>query len=176
MKKLLLGFLAVVIFFLGFSFRDILNKENKTSSSAKPKNVYLPTAKEGNYKIKKVLDGDTIELETGERFRYLGIDSPEANDRWGPEAKKFNEEMVLGKKVRIELDQTKLDRYGRVLGYIWVDKILVNEALVERGYAKVILIKGEVKPKYLERLQRAEAWAKQNHDGVWFDVWEKEIK
>lgn len=172
---MLLGVLAVIIFFLGFSFRGILNKENQTSSTTKPKNIFLPEQKEGNYKVKKVLDGDTVEFETGERFRYLGIDSPETNDRWGPEAKKFNEEMVLGKKVKVELDRTKLDRYGRVLGYIWVDNILVNEELVERGYAKVILIRGEVKPKYLDRLQKAEAWAKQNHDGVWFDEWEKSV-
>lgn len=170
-KNLLFGFLTLIIFFLGFSVRGLFNNKAETS----PKNIFLPSPKEGNYKVTKVLDGDTVELETGERFRYLGIDTPEANDRWGPEAKAFNKDLVLNKKVRIELDKTKLDRYGRVLGYVWVGDILVNEALVERGYAKVILIKGEVKPKYLDRLRKAEDWARQNHDGVWFDEWEKSV-
>lgn len=78
--------------------------------------------------------------------------------------------------MKIELDQTKIDVYGKILGYIWAGDVLVNEALVERGYAKVNLIKGEAKPKYLDRLQKAEDWAKQSHDGVWFDEWEKSVK
>jgi len=169
-RNLLIGFLTVIIFFLGFSFRDLFYKQNQTS---KPKNILLSEPKDGKYKVIEVIDGDTVKLETGEKFRYLGIDAPESNERWGPEAKAFNQEMVLNKKVKVELDSTKLDKYGRILGYIWVGDVLVNEALVERGYAKVNLIKGEAKPKYLDRLQKAEDWARQNHDGVWFDEWEK---
>lgn len=168
-KNLLLGFLALIIFLLGFTSRNIFPTD-------KPTNILLPEPKEEKYKVTKVIDGDTIVLETGEKFRYLGIDAPESNERWGPEAKKFNEEMVLNKKIKVELDKTKLDKYGRILGYIWIDNVLVNEVLLERGYAKIDLIKGEVKPKYLDRLKKAENWARQNHDGVWFDEWEKSIK
>ncbi len=176
-NKLIVGVIGIVfIFLLGFFSKDLYNKSNPAPgipSPGKPKNILLPDPKDGAYKITRVLDGDTVVLETGEKFRYLGIDAPELNDRWGPEAKKFNEDMVLGKKIKIELDRTKLDKYGRILGYVWSGDIMVNEALVERGYAKVNLMKGEVKPKYLDRLQKAEAWAKQNNDGVWFDEWEQ---
>lgn len=176
-KNLLFGFLTLIIFFLGFFSKDFYNKLNsKVIQNIKPKNILLPEPKEGTYKVTKVLDGDTVVLETGEKFRYLGIDAPESNDRWGPEAKSFNEEMVLNKKIKVELDKTKLDKYGRILGYIWAGDVLVNEALVERGYAKVSLMKGEVKPKYLDRFKKAEDWARQNHDGVWFDEWEKSVK
>lgn len=170
-KNISLGFLTLIIFFLGFSVRGLLDKKIEIL----PKNIFLPSPKEGTYKVTKVSDGDTVELETGEKFRYLGIDAPETNDRWGPEAKKFNEEMVLNKKIKVELDKTKLDKYGRILGYIWVGDVLVNEILVERGYAKVNLMKGEAKPKYLDRLKKAEDWARQNHDGVWFDEWERSM-
>jgi len=167
-KKILLGFLVlVIVFILGFFTKDFFVKKEYSV-----KNILLSKPKDGKYKVTKDLDGDTVVLETGEKFRYLGIDAPEANQRWGPEAKTFNEEMVLDKRVKVELDSTKLDKYGRILGYIWVDDVLVNEALVERGYAKVNLIKGEAKPKYLDRLQKAENWAKQNNDGIWFDQWE----
>lgn len=176
-NKFILGLLvAFFVFFLGFFSKDFYNKLNsKTSPVGKPKNILLPEPKEGTYKVTKVLDGDTVVLETGEKFRYLGIDAPEWNDRWGPESKKFNEELVLGKKVKVELDRKKLDVYGRILGYIWVDDILVNEVLVERGYAKVSVMLREVKPKYLDRLKKAETWAKEHHDGVWFDEWENSI-
>ncbi len=175
-KNLLFGLLALIIFFLGFFSKDFYNTLNsKVIQNIKLKNILLPEPKEGMYKVTKVLDGDTVVLETGEKFRYLGIDAPESNDRWGPEAKKFNEEMVLNQKIKVELDKTKLDKYGRILGYIWIDNVLVNEALVERGYARVSLMKGEVKPKYLDRLKKAEDWARQNYDGVWFDEWEKAV-
>lgn len=175
-KNLLFGFLTLVIFFFGFFSKDFYNKLNpKVSQNVEPKNVLFSEPKEGTYKIIRVLDGDTVVLETGEKFRYLGIDAPENNDRWGSEAKKYNEDMVLNKKIRVELDQKKIDVYGRTLGYVWVGTTLVNEALVENGYAKVNLMKGEVKPKYLDRLRKAEDWARQNHDGVWFGEWEKSV-
>ncbi len=161
----------IMIFFLGFSFRGFFNEPNQNTTN----NILFSNPQEGKYKVTWVLDGDTIELEKLGRFRYLGIDAPELNDRWGPEAKVLNEELVLNKKVRVELDKKTTDVYGRTLGYIWVNDTLVNEALVERGYAKVNLMKGEVKPKYLDRLQKAEDWARQNHDGVWFDEWKSKM-
>jgi micrococcal nuclease len=174
-KIIISSFVLIIVFALGFLSKDYLIKDRPTSSTpnSKVKNILLPEPKDGKYKIIEVIDGDTVKLETGEKFRFLGIDAPEINIRWGPEAKEFNEKTLLNKKVRVEFDKVKLDRYGRLLGYLWVDDTLVNEAIVERGYAKVNLIKGEVKPKYLDRLQKAESWAKQNHDGVWFDEWEK---
>ena len=99
-KNLLLGLLALTIFFIGFFSKDFYNELNsKVIQNIKPKNILLPDPKEGTYRVTKVLDGDTVILETGEKFRYLGIDAPEGNDRWGPEAKKLNEEMVLNKKM-----------------------------------------------------------------------------
>lgn len=176
-NRFLTIFFALIIFFLGFLVRGFFfdyNQETIFTPSDKTKNILLPEPKEGFYLVEEVIDGDTVRLETGEKFRYLGIDAPEPNERWGPEAKKFNEELVLKKRVKVELDKTKIDLFGRILGYLWVDNLLVNEALVDRGYAKINLLKDEAKPKYLERLQKAETRARQNHDGVWFDEWEKE--
>lgn len=173
-KKVFLSvFVSVVIFIIGFASRDFIIKKNTSTppTDSKIKNILLPEPKDGKYKVIGVIDGDTVTLETGEKFRYIGIDAPEANERWGPEAKEFNKTFVLNKKVRVELDRTKLDKFGRILGYVWVDTILVNEAMIERGYAKMSLMKGEAKLKYFDRLQKAEDWARQNHDGLWFDEW-----
>lgn len=171
-KVLLATFVAVGIFTFGFISRGFFIKnQTPTPNTRGVKNIALPNPKEGKYKVIEVVDGDTITLETGEKLRYLGIDTPEVNERWGPEAKSHNTDLVLNKMVKIELDRVKIDKYGRILGYVWVDSVLVNEALVERGYATINLMKNEAKPKYLDRLQRAQNWAQQNHDGIWFDEW-----
>lgn len=185
-KRLSNLFFAVLFFVFGFGINQILHDPTfRTSTPTKAENVFLPKPKEGKYLVTKVLDGDTVVLETGEKFRYLGIDAPELNERWGPEAKILNEKLVLNKEVLIELDKVKIDNYGRVLGYIWIESpspflggpkkvILVNETLVENGYAKTNIIKGEPKIKYFERIQKAEESAHQNHNGIWFDEWTKE--
>ncbi|MCX6706467.1 MAG: thermonuclease family protein, partial [Candidatus Woesebacteria bacterium] len=154
-KKLLIPGLIILSFIIGFLGRGLIFNQDKTSatptSSTKPGNIVLPNPKEGVYKVTRVLDGDTIEIETGEKVRYMGINAPENNERWGMTAKEFNEKMVSGKEVQIELDRLKIDNYGRVLAYVWVDKKMVNEELLKEGLAKVLIIKGEAKLKYIDR-------------------------
>jgi micrococcal nuclease len=170
-RNLLIGLFIGIIFFLGFGSRDLFNKTKTSASQDETKNILLPEPKSGVYKVIRVLDGDTIVISTGEKVRYLGVDAPEVNVRWGPEAKEFNEEKVLDKKVWIELDRTKLDKYGRILAYVWIDGEMVNELLLEEGYGKINLIKGDAKLKYLDRLEKAETWAHEHHHGVWLDDW-----
>ncbi|MDO8571946.1 MAG: thermonuclease family protein [bacterium] len=122
---------------------------------------------EGYYRVARVLDGDTIELTTGERVRYHGIDAPEHTERWGTVAYETNRDLVEGNTVRIEFDRERRDVYGRILAYVWVEEVMVNERLVEDGLANVFLIKGEAKPKYLSRLQAAEDRAREAARGLW---------
>lgn len=65
-----------------------------------------------------VLDGDMIVFKTGEKLRYQEINAPEPNQRWGEKTKNFNQNLVLGKKVKVEFDRIKLDKYGRLLAYV----------------------------------------------------------
>ena len=81
-------------------------------------------------------DGDTIRISwpdaPAERVRVLGIDAPEvANPRYpehkeqpyGAEAKAFARKFILG-AGRLELLRApKPDRYGRTLGYLFVDGV-----------------------------------------------------
>lgn len=177
LKKLLVPFLIIVSFVIGFFGRGIIFDQSKSSAtpgpSVIPKNIVLPSPVEGKYKVTRVLDGDTIEIETGERVRYMGINAPENNERWGMTAKEFNEKMVSGKEVQIELDRLKIDNYGRVLAYVWVDKKMVNEELLKEGLAKVLIVKGEAKLKYIDRLNIAQTWGEEHHNGIWFDEWIK---
>ena len=95
------------------------------------------------YEVIRVIDGDTVELKNGERLRYNDIDTPETVhpskpiECFGPEASAKNEELVQGEIILVEFGNPKKDRYGRLLGYVYVDDLFVNAELVKGGYAEV---------------------------------------
>ncbi|MBI1871048.1 MAG: thermonuclease family protein [Chlamydiae bacterium] len=138
--------------------------------------LHIGKSDDKNYYVTRVIDGDTIELETGELVRYIGIDTPEVrekkNGRWiyrpqpfAEEAKALNEKWVEGKKVHLERDVEKFDKYGRVLAYVYVDDFFVNEALVRQGYARLLTIRPDV--KHAHDFKKALEEAKKNHRGMW---------
>lgn len=93
--------------------------------------------------VARVIDGDTVELESGERVRYLLVDTPENTSSvecFGAEATAFNEQLVEGREVRLTYDVECTDRFGRLLAYVEVDGRVVNQLLVEQGYACVLHI------------------------------------
>ncbi len=99
-------------------------------------------------KVKYVVDGDTIILESNQRVRLLGVDTPEIKSKYnskaeyyGQEAKQFMRQLVQGKKVWLEGEkaQAEYDKYGRRLAYIFSeDKTFINRELVRLGYAQAI--------------------------------------
>ena len=141
------------------------NKQNK------PKKESVGKKDKGHqpklYLVTKVIDGDTIVLENGERVRYIGIDTPEIsqNECFALEAKKKNEELVLGKRVRLEKDVSERDKYGRLLRYVYVGNIFVNDYLVRNGYAYAVTYPPDV--KYSERFLQAQREARENKRGLW---------
>lgn len=167
MKRFLPILLLLTAFLIGVFVGTSTQSTPAASTGVLKRESVNPSPKEGEYRVARVLDGDTIELTTGERVRYHGIDAPENNERWGTAAYETNRDLVEGKTVRLELDRPTRDQYGRTLGYVWVGETMVNERLVDDGLAKIFLIKGEAKPKYLSRLQVAEARAKGASRGLW---------
>jgi micrococcal nuclease len=121
--------------------------------------------------VSEVIDGDTIRLSTGETVRYIGIDTPETRhpqkgkECFGSEASRFNEDLVLGKTVQLEKDVSETDRYGRLLRYVWLDGILVNQTLVAAGYAQASAYPPDI--KYQGLFDVAEAEARENNRGLW---------
>jgi micrococcal nuclease len=93
--------------------------------------------------VARVIDGDTIELTSGQRIRYLMIDTPESTTEtecYGPEAKLLNEMLVDGKEITLRYDEECTDDYDRLLAYIEVSGQEINRVMVERGYACVLHI------------------------------------
>jgi endonuclease YncB( thermonuclease family) len=132
----------------------------------------------GLFLVSRVIDGDTIELENGQKVRYIGIDTPEStieHDCYGKEASEKNKELVEGKKVRLESDISDRDKYGRLLRYVYVvdpeqpegveGQIFVNDYLVAEGYASVSTYPPDV--KYQDKFKESEASARENNKGLW---------
>lgn len=94
--------------------------------------------------VERVIDGDTVVLEGGERVRYLLIDTPEISgaepECYGIEAMQFNADLVDGKEIELTYDEECRDRFGRLLAYVKVNDRSVNHLLVERGFACVLHI------------------------------------
>ncbi len=124
-----------------------------------------------DYVVTKIIDGDTVQLDSGEIVRYLGIDTPEiATKDSGPEfyareAARYNKKLVFMKKVRLEFDVEKKDQYSRLLAYVFVKDVFVNAELVKHGYAKAM-----VKPpnlKYKDTLVNYQKKAMDEERGLW---------
>lgn len=101
----------------------------------------LPDRYSGRAVVERVVDGDTIELTTGDHVRYLGMDTPETVDPrkpvqcFGHEAADKNRELVEGREVTIVPDVEDRDKYGRFLRYVYQGDTFINLALVQQGYA-----------------------------------------
>ncbi len=91
------------------------------------------------FTVAAIIDGDTMELAGGDRLRLLSLDTPEKDEPYYREATAFLMEAAMGKTVRIEFAQTRRDRYGRLLGYVYIDTILLNEAILENGLGNLYL-------------------------------------
>ena len=127
-------------------------------------------------RVAKVIDGDTVVLEGGEKVRYLGINAPEVRVRvgnqWllkaqicGEEAKVYNEKLVEGKKVTLEYDQKKRDDYNRLLAYVWGDGVLINGELLRKGLALVDV--RSPNRKYQKMFFDLQKEARDFHHGIW---------
>ena len=120
-------------------------------------------------KVERVIDGDTIVLDTGVKIRYLLVDTPEISnggDCYGSNAAQFNSDLVLGKTVQLNFDVQCTDMYGRTLAYVIVDGQEVNSLLVSRGYGCVLSIPpdGQSRVDEFKALQKD---AMVNKRGLW---------
>ncbi len=123
-------------------------------------------------RVVRVIDGDTFEIEGGERVRLIGIDTPETVkpnapvECYGKEASEYLRGLIEGKIVRLERDQTDRDRYARLLRYAYLGEVFVNEKTVREGYAESVEYKPDTarqivldQAEQLARLERRGRWA-----------------
>jgi micrococcal nuclease len=109
--------------------------------------------------VSRAIDGDTVQLASGERVRYLLIDTPEttgAAECFGEQAASYNRVLVENRDVSLAYDVVCHDAYERLLAYVEVDAVDVNRSLVELGYACVLYIPpaGESRVQELSALEQ----------------------
>jgi len=155
----------ILVFVGGMSYASCSSVLDGTKHGEGFLAVSAPLAVGELIRVKKVYDGDSIELEDGRRIRYLGVNAPEFQEPFYLKAKRLNESLVLGREVRLEFDQERADRYDRILAYVYVGDQMVNAKLIQQGMAHAFFIGSSRRHNAL--LLRLQAGAKQRKVGIW---------
>lgn len=175
-----LGIIGILVLFFGAAYviaftsptppkpsQEVKSEATQATTLSTP----TPTPDPNLVKVTRVIDGDTIEIEGGKHVRFIGIDTPETVHPskpvqcYGKEASAKTKELLEGQEIKLEKDVSEVDRYGRLLRYIWKGNTLVNELLVKEGYAQVSTYPPDV--KYQDRFLAAQKDARDNNRGLW---------
>jgi micrococcal nuclease len=137
-------------------------------------------AQDQNYQwleISKFVDGDTFWVMDAkgntEKIRLIGIDAPEPRRTgnkemgyFGKEASAYVKNLLTGRRIRLEFDIGKYDRYKRTLAYVFLeDGMFLNAHLVKEGYASVMTVPPNV--KYADLFVNLQKEARENNRGLW---------
>jgi micrococcal nuclease len=135
--------------------------------------------------VTRAVDGDTLKLENGERVRLIGIDTPEMHESdklyrdaqrthqdiqtikaLGKRAYDFTRSLVEDKRVSLEFDVERHDKYGRLLAYVYLkDGTFVNAEIVKQGYASLMTYPPNL--KYADLFLKLYQEARENRRGLW---------
>lgn len=120
-------------------------------------------------KVIKIIDGDTIDIESGERIRFYETNAPEyPKDCLGIDSKARLEDLLLNKSIYYK--KIGKDNFGRTLAYVYLNKLLINEIMIEEGLA--YFEKGKTSTKNSLSFEKAEERAKAVKRGVWSEYCE----
>lgn len=124
--------------------------------------------------VRRVIDGDTIQINGGERIRLIGVNTPEtkAPDQpvgcFGEEASRFTASLLPpGTPVRLVGDVEQRDRYGRLLAYVYrrSDGLFVNAELLRRGFGQLMTIPPNV--AHTDEFATIARQAREGSQGLW---------
>lgn len=129
------------------------------------------------YPVLRIIDGDTFVIADGspkgKTVRLIGIDAPESRNtgrkiksEFGKVSKAYLSKLIGDKRVRLEYDVDRTDRYGRTLAYVYLESgAFVNAELVKNGYANIMTVPPNV--KYQDLFLRLERRARNQGRGLW---------
>lgn len=167
MIRSLLFIVAIGLLLSGFNPRPLCFLQTKQL----PVEILKEATSSAAARVVRVIDGDTIEIEGGRRVRYIGINAPELHDPkrpagcFGQEAADANKKLVEGKVVWMVKDVSETDKYGRLLRYVFVNDIFVNDWLVRNGFASLLTYPPDV--RYRDQFGEAAREARQAGKGLW---------
>lgn len=123
------------------------------------------------------IDGDTAWFNVNdkkEKVRFLGIDTPESVhpngiiEDYGKEASEYTCKLLKNANniyIEYDINSDRYDKYGRLLGWIFVDNNNLSELLLSKGYAEVNYIYDNY--KYINNLCMAQKDAYEDRLGIW---------
>ncbi len=118
-------------------------------------------------KVERIVDGDTIVLHSGTIVRYVGITCPEENEPFDKESTEANRRLVEGKEIKLEYDNYKGDKFGRILAYLIVDGKNISTEMARLGMAQVVVYQHKKPFIFIDQLLKAQEEAKKNKLGIW---------
>lgn len=138
-------------------------------------------------RVVRVVDGDTIRVEitrivegpgagvtnVGEEYavRLIGIDTPESVrpgtpvECFGREASDAAKALLEGENVRLVDDVENIDRYDRLLRYVYIGDEMANARLVVNGYASAYTYPPNV--RHADLFVQLEGEARDVDRGLW---------
>ncbi|MDD5281800.1 MAG: thermonuclease family protein [Candidatus Omnitrophica bacterium] len=184
-KKFVFLLVSGVLVLAGYFFANFLNPCMDSKKESNRFSLIGSNYDYSNILVKRVVDGDTLKLENGEYVRLLGIDTPEMHEsaklhrdarrsgqgidiikQLGRQSYGFTRQMAEGKRVRLEFDKERYDRYNRILAYVYLpDGRFLNAMIVEEGYASLMTYPPNV--KYADLFSRLYREARENKRGLW---------
>ncbi len=177
------AFVFFIIFISGFLItaqRLSLRTPHVSSDPVLDKSQYA------DIRVDYVYDGDTIRLADGEKVRFLGIDTPESSQNkklfrdaarsgqdikdilaMGHAAAEYTRVLLKDRRVRLEFDIEKRDKYGRLLAYIYRvdDGLFINEDIIKNGYAYPMTIPPNI--RFSDRFKQLFREARNEKRGLW---------
>ncbi|MFC1577193.1 thermonuclease family protein [Candidatus Omnitrophota bacterium] len=128
-------------------------------------------AAEEYFEVVRIADGNTIVLDIGDTVYLLGVNSPdithnsEAIRNLAERSLAFTKKMCAGKRVRLEFDGRSVDKFGRVLAYVYLeDGTFLNAEIIKNGYGQASTIRAF---KLSEQFREYEKEARENKAGFW---------
>ncbi len=150
----------------------------------------FPLEPTGPFKVKQVLDGDTLDLEDGRIVRMIGVDcvdfhTPDQNERragylgisqphyydHATKAKDFVEGAVKGRQIQLAMDpeldpNLNQDNMGRIQAYVYADGKFLNAELLRRGLCHMPVLE-KTRFLYRDSFNALEAGARNRGAGMW---------
>ncbi|WP_372007862.1 thermonuclease family protein [Paenibacillus chitinolyticus] len=172
-KKALLLFILAALFLAACGAAQPKTDSGSFKETVLARYPELKTQKMTTAKVKRVVDGDTFELENGDKVRLIGCNTPETVkpnspvEPYGKEASDYTKKRLTGATVYLFNDAGDTDKYGRLLRYVFIEgeSVMYNELLLQEGYANVMTIQPNV--MFSDRFVKTEREARSKNKGLW---------
>jgi micrococcal nuclease len=186
MNKIIILLLSGLLLLTGNLLSNDLDPRVRPRGGVKLVKVFFDSKYNySNALVTRVVDGDTLVLENNEKVRLIGIDTPEMHEssklnrdaqrfgqdvaaikQLGRRSYEFTKKLVEGKRIRLEFDLERTDKYKRTLAYVYLlDGTFVNAEIVKQGYASLMTYPPNV--KYADLFLKLYREARENKRGLW---------